>query len=397
MDKINYLSNPATTQTGVFPITIQGMEFIQSQIMLLQNLAFCGGDYYVIKEPATNPVQSGIIVWAGEVLPLSGVKANFVQISVTKTNITTDSGEYNDARETRVAKYVTKADGMAETADLKKRTSFKNIKTNVEIWAQVEQLLNAKAGLPVLKGIYTQAQLNEQRTAARLHCIDGSAKIYGYTQYTIDVYECQNNVVYQEATTRDLKRFGRYCHFGEWGNWEFLANQFTIEGKLMSGRFYIKHGFLPPYANIILLRKKRRGRYAGRKDGARRYRPIKNTYYHGYRMILTQGTANKWYIPKVQSIETPKNAPSVVRGRDFDEALNDLLFVPKQNNAFYIRGVKKRWKAAPKRAYAKLALAVVASNTQDVGTLHKVRLKYRVWRHKNADKTFVVKKCLSVE
>lgn len=133
MDKGNYSSNPTTAQNGKYPVTIEGLDFIQSQIFQLQNLSFCGGENYIIREPTTEPARSGLLVWDGEILPLTGAPANYVQITSVKVSINTDNGVYADAREIRTAKYIAKPDDTPETDVLKKRTSFDLLETNVEL------------------------------------------------------------------------------------------------------------------------------------------------------------------------------------------------------------------------------------------------------------------------
>lgn len=153
MNKANYLSNPTSAQNGMYPVTIEGLEFIQSQINAVQNLAFCGGESYVIKEPTADPVRVGLIVWNGEILPLTGTPANYIQIKTTKEDINSEKGVYEGVREIRVAKYVAKPVATAETDTLKKRASFPDIATNIEL----ERMLRAQAPIGVIQHTTPQA------------------------------------------------------------------------------------------------------------------------------------------------------------------------------------------------------------------------------------------------
>jgi len=388
MDKVSYLSNSTTAQNGVYPVTIQGLDFIQSQILTLQNLAFNGGDNYVIKEPTADPVQNGIMVWAGEVLPLSGAAANYVQIVSAKKSITTDNGVYTDARETRIAQYITKPLNTPETDTLKLRSRFAAIMTNAAIWAQVEALMNAAKveTVVVLRGVYPLAALDKVITPARVLCYTGSANIGGYNAYTVDAFNC-NGVIYQELKTADLRRFGRYFTAGKWSDFVPLDDQCHIEAKVIRGTLYLRHGFLPPYARIIVLRKKRRDKHAGK---GRNYRSVKCAWYHGWKMELAKGQPNTWYVPKCIAADKPFRQHI---GKEFAPLMTELLFRTRKSGGWYISGVQKEWKSGPQRAYAKIGLGIITSAAHNVANCDLLEVKFRVW----PDKAGNVRKTLSVE
>ena len=68
MNKAQYLSTSADQGgNGLYPLSVQTLNFIQEQINLLQNLAQIGGKRYILMKPTAE--TDGIIVIDGEVLP----------------------------------------------------------------------------------------------------------------------------------------------------------------------------------------------------------------------------------------------------------------------------------------------------------------------------------------
>lgn len=59
-----------TALNGQYPVTIQGLEFIQRQIMILHNIVPLGGDFYIVKE--STDTEPGVAVFNGEIMPLMG-------------------------------------------------------------------------------------------------------------------------------------------------------------------------------------------------------------------------------------------------------------------------------------------------------------------------------------
>ena len=52
MKTASYISTQTTTGgVGKYPLSTQALDFIQSQILLLQNLSLIGGNRYILKAP----------------------------------------------------------------------------------------------------------------------------------------------------------------------------------------------------------------------------------------------------------------------------------------------------------------------------------------------------------
>jgi len=130
MNYVNYSTTTQAAQSGKFPVTIQGLEFTQSQILEIQKIALLGGKCYIIVEP--NGSINGVIVWDGEILPLQGIKAANIRIVTTTENISTDSGLYEEARKIRFCEYTSDAliDG---NLTIRASDEFKRVRTNLEL------------------------------------------------------------------------------------------------------------------------------------------------------------------------------------------------------------------------------------------------------------------------
>lgn len=52
MQKANYLNTrTASGNSGKYPLSTQTLDFIQQQIMLLQQLGYIGGSKYILRQP----------------------------------------------------------------------------------------------------------------------------------------------------------------------------------------------------------------------------------------------------------------------------------------------------------------------------------------------------------
>ena len=121
-------------------------------------------------------------------------------------------------------------------------------------------------------------------------------------------------------------------------------------------------------------------------------RSVKCAWYHSWKMVITKGTPNKWYVPFVKS--TDKKFTAQV-GQPVQSALQNLLYIWYDNNGvsrWRIAGVNKKWSTA-KRGYAKLAIAVVQSDKHNITIDNMVGLKFRVANRVNG----FIDKNLSVE
>ena len=107
MNKAQYLSTSADQGgNGLYPLSVQTLNFIQEQINLLQNLAQIGGKRYILMKPTAE--TDGIIVIDGEVLPLQATDnpGNGIRIEQITEDILADGTTYKEARVRRYARYV---------------------------------------------------------------------------------------------------------------------------------------------------------------------------------------------------------------------------------------------------------------------------------------------------
>lgn len=397
MDKINYFGNFAgLSQEGKYPVTIQGLQFVQNQILTLQNYVLAGGGRFILKEPKrmdSGAIEHGILVLDGEILPITNLRSynRFIKVIETQSDaIDTDNGTYEGARTIREAKFVSTATDIA-VSDLEE------FKTNTELYSLLQKIEQKPIGnfLTMEIGIYRDEDLRSKKSPMRIFCEEGSVVLKGYKAYTIDVYDCGKGIVYQELKGVDMRRFGRYFHpeTGKWSEFIPLDEQMNLEGKVVRGTFYLRHGFLPPYANIIVLRKKKCNTCAGL---GRKKRSAKCAYYHGWKMTLTKGQPNQWYIPKCERNDIWDFPESV--GQEFAVLMNKLLFKKrnKGTNAWRIAGVKKCWNDTT-HAYAKLGLAVITAEKHQVVAGNMLRLKYRVASELNNGGWSNIRKNLSVD
>jgi|GEM_PF-1050614 len=94
MNKANY------TEKNSFPLSTQGLDFIQQQILLAAEYAGAAGGNYILSGCQENgqTVAAGVLVVEGEIIPFKGgTKHTTVRIVETKEQITAGSETYFDA------------------------------------------------------------------------------------------------------------------------------------------------------------------------------------------------------------------------------------------------------------------------------------------------------------
>lgn len=359
-----------TTLNGQYPVTIQGLEFIQRQIMILHNIVPLGGDFYIVKE--STDTEPGVVVFNGEIMPLTGAPRlnGFINVVTTKETINTNTGVYTDVREVRTALYNAQKQGD----EFRERRLFKEWRSNVQLWETLAELMRTRQGIPVESGSFTRAQLDARTTTARLVCLKGSSPINNYTTFAVDVYTLDGGAAYQELLGPDFRRWGRYYHPNTsiWDEFQPISDQFGIEVKASSKGVFFRHSFLPPYVNLVALRKKTRSRKAGK---GRSDRPLKNAWYNSWKMTFSKGTPNVWYAPICIGADA-KFTQHI--GGQYDAVMRTLLFVPSPSN-WRIAGVHRNWRKRP-YGYAKIGLGIVTGRTHNVPTLSMARLKFRIVR-----------------
>lgn len=98
MDLQNFIN-----QAGRYPVSTETFDFIQNQILLLQQLTALAADNIIIREP--NGDTPGLCIINGELLPLTGETDNRIQILQTTEDITAGAETFRQARTLRVARY----------------------------------------------------------------------------------------------------------------------------------------------------------------------------------------------------------------------------------------------------------------------------------------------------
>ena len=95
-----------------FPLSTEALEFMQEQIKLVAGLASLAGANIIVKEPT---ISNGLVIFNGELLPLTGSKNGNTRIAIRVTQETlTVEGFDGNVRTNRVAYYTTTG-GTGET------------------------------------------------------------------------------------------------------------------------------------------------------------------------------------------------------------------------------------------------------------------------------------------
>ena len=105
MDKANYTDNGK----GRYPLSTEGLEFIQQQIELIYNVAELHGRNYILK--GSTVTSTGIIVVAGEMMPLEGSPLDYIQVTEEYDTLQADGLTFENARVRRTANYVSDETG----------------------------------------------------------------------------------------------------------------------------------------------------------------------------------------------------------------------------------------------------------------------------------------------
>lgn len=103
MDKANY------TGMDRYPLSTEGLEFIQQQIELIYNVAELHGRNYILK--GSTATTEGIIVVEGEMMPLQGQPNAYIAVVETPETLQADGLTFDGARVRRVAQYVASSTG----------------------------------------------------------------------------------------------------------------------------------------------------------------------------------------------------------------------------------------------------------------------------------------------
>lgn len=406
-----------TTETetggaGKYPLSIQTLDFIQSQILLLQQLSLIGGNRFVLKEPKNN--VPGAVVIDGEVLILSAkpertTGTKYVSVKTEKEDIEADGEVYKDARTTRTASYsTTKTDECYEL-----NTFNIDFATNTRLATQIKQtpetvlkyisdVLVEKLSSLEISGL-TQTQLDGIKTPCLISC-KNSIALFGQTNYSIMV-RLMGDVVHQELTLQDNQKFVRTFSAGKWGKWGRTTENLHIEVKIVKGTVYLRHHYLPADVSIILLRKKKRSKFRStggdnaysHNKGKRIGRAPKTQYVHFKGIVLSQGAAGQWYVPKCVSVADmrvdgnliDKEMPTLCKSliKEGTTVRYPSATIRQEVEGFRVQGLRNfvtnaNGRNMQHRGYASIAIQVARQNgnvTKDAGG-EMVKLKYRISR-----------------
>lgn len=421
MNTASYTSvTTATGGVGKYPLSTETLDFIQTQISLLERLAGIGGKNYILQ--AKGGGGAVVITPKGgvtEVLELMQKPAftpsvKYVTVITETEDIKADDETYLEARIYRRAQFTT-AKGT-ESYDI---NDFANVSdkalgpfpSNAYLAEQIKSLpatvleylkdtLVQKLTSKPLKGV-TKEQIDGLRTACVLSCSE-SAALFGTADYTLIVTE-QGSKVRQELIQGNDQRYVRTGNSTSWGAWEHRTETaMHLDVKIVGTTVYVRHGAIGEDCSLVLLRKKKRSAWRAtggplaysKNKGIRKKRAAKTQYVYFKGIRLSKGTPGKWYVPKCVEV-----ADSAVDGNLIGKELPGLcasLFRVGAGGSYRIQGVRKKivLKNTPNKkgtqhsGYAPIGLQIarlnVAGGKDSGGEI--VRMKYRISQYVTATK-----------
>lgn len=416
MNKAQYLSTaPEMGGNGRYPLSTQGLNFVQSQIELLQELSRIGGKRYILKQPTDG---DGWVVIDNEIMPLYGAipdKSGGIKVYQETQDIQADGETYVGARIIRYARYQTAyrkgEDGLYPV------NGFAVIQTNAELNRRIDEIEGAMGEvsnrLEIRSGIFTAVQINNLFDNVRLQCRKGSVKLNGAETYSLNVYRTGSTAgngviesVTQEQILPDLRRFTRqyYPESKKWSKWTYCTDNFHIDVKVVDGNtVWVRHGEIPIGVQLVLLRKKKRNKWrrsSGSEEGKAR-RQAKNQYVHHKGIVLSSGEPNKWYVPKCLQVDDDIHNSLI--GKELGAICKNFLKTTSIGgyDGYQIKGTRicivdpvqlatlnRRGGSGSENckttAYVRIALQFAAAGQSYKGAGGEmVRMKYRIWNQKD--------------
>ena len=387
---------------GKYPLSTQTLEFIQQQIMLVQEIVnICGGKV-ILREP--DGTQSGLLALNGEVLHIAAMPKltpaiKYVLVTTKTENITADGEVYKEARTMRTAKFspnlpavnLQGVNSQGVKVEIFNIGDFKKLTTNTTLAEKVNNMpsvvleymadtLASKLDRLTLN-YATQEQIDGLKKASVVNCTD-SVAILGVTNYCISV-KCVGTSVQQTMTTKDGAEYCRTYNATtkKWSAWAAITENMHIEVKTVGNVLYVRHGILPADAQIIFLRKKKRGgwrRTGGDKayaknKGKRQKRQKKLQYVHYKGVILSKGTPGKWYVPKCTAVSNMAVDANLI-DREVSSIAGQLVKTKSSSvtggEVLQLAGVRKRLTKSGNRknfkrsGYINLAVQVAKLNSK---------------------------------
>jgi hypothetical protein len=308
----------ATNGEGKYPLSTQTLEFIQQQILLLQEVVAIAGGKVILKEP--DGTNTGLLALDGEVLPIAATPRltsaiKYVYVVTTKTDIEADGEVYQEARIERTAKFAPTTTN-AVNVDVYPIGNFTKLTTNTTLAEKINNMpslvlsylsdtLASKLDRLTINNA-TQAQIDGLKTACVVNCTS-SVSVLGFTNYCLTV-KCVGTAVEQMLTTPAGANYARYYNAStkKWSDWVSVTDNMHIEVKTVGGTLYVRHGVLANDAKIIFLRKKKRSGWRStggdkaytKNKNKRQKRQKKLQYVHYKGVILSKGEPGQWYVPK---------------------------------------------------------------------------------------------------
>lgn len=428
MNKAQYLSTtPESGGNGRYPLSTQGLNFVQSQIELLQELSRIAGENYILQQPTKDTV--GYIVINGELLPLSGSAiGEGIKVYQEEHDIQADGETYSAARIIRYAKYQAKYN--KGESDMYSALAFKPVPTNAELSRRIDEIEGLRGEitnrLEIRSGIFTAVQINNLFDNVRLQCRKGSVKLNGAETYSLNVYRTGSTAgngtiesITQEQIMPDLRRFTRQYNptAKSWSEWTYCTDNFHIDVKVVNGNtVWVRHGEVPVGVQLVLLRKKKRSKWrrSSGSEGGRARRQGKNQYVHHKGIVLTLGQPNKWYVPKCTATGNVLYKSFI--GKELGAICKDFLKTTSIGgyDGYQIKGTRiciidPAQLAVLNRkgstgsgnckttAYVRIALQFAAAGQSYKGAGGEmVHMKYRVWNQKDGVK-YIKRHTFSVE
>ncbi|MCM1311185.1 MAG: hypothetical protein NC301_09240 [Bacteroides sp.] len=414
MNKAEYLSTLVKDGgNGLYPLSTQGLNFIQDQIAALQALAYIGGKRYILRSPHADPttgkITDGLVVIDGELLPLritsSLAKFSGIQVVEEKEDVVADGTTYKEARTYRYARCVSFY--SKDVPNLYPASGFANLQSNDALTKKLQEYVAINSELAKKLTVFsysnlTRTQLDGMVENARINCRKGCIELNGATEYTINVYRHSADNITQEQVLPDMQRYVRHWDSAKkaWGAFFPMTDNLHIDVKVVNGTtVYVRHGFIPDGVQLVLLRKKKRSKKrrsggAGVKNAQFRGKVVrrlaKNQYVHYKGVILSTSKPNTWYVPKCIGVGDIKD--NVLIGKELATVCKDLI-VERSNasnqfkdGTFNVVGTKVKASSGGHKAgtqaicYARIALQFAqAGRTYKGAGGEMVQMKYRLW------------------
>lgn len=410
MNRAEFLrtANTASGGNGLYPLSIQGLDFLQSQAQLLEKLTAIGGKRYILKAPGKDEngkPYDGLIVIDGELLILEYGMGPGIRIREVREDIVADGVTYSGARTKRTAYFVNRF--VKDVNGLYPASGFQVIQSNDQLVKKLESIVSLRSEigrrLPVITtGSLTRTQLDNTTENCRICCRSGCVPLNGAAEYSVDVYHHSDDNITQEQVLPDNTRFVRHwdAKAKKWTPFVRCGDSLHLDFKIVKGStVYVRHGHIPEGLSLVLLRKKKRtpkrrtggprtknNLYKGKKVA----RQPKNQYVHYRGVILSTSVPGRWYVPKC--IGVSDIADNNLIGKELGKVCEKMI-VPMNTGAYRIAGTRIR--LAPSGSghtgcvatgFARIALQVAdAGRTFKSAGGEMVRLKYRMWFDKKAD------------